>query len=372
MRYENVNCTACGELFTADDDVVVCPVCGAPHHRDCWQKTGRCAMHGEHANGYTWVFPANAQKKDPEPPHAPEARPEKDGIKLRNGEAVVECPHCGSPNYANDIYCLRCGARLDGQPPEREQPPMDGAEDYRQDMNQFREIRYDFDRFGGISPDAMVDGIPCAEYSDYVGGSRPGRIIRKVSTMERYGKKLSWCWSALLLGPLWFFWRKMKKEGLLISIVLLFLAALYGTVQVDGPLVTYYKDTFSLYISAIQNGYDMNELRDKIDELTAVYIEAEESVITPGRRAALAGLEYGVFIGVPLASALLAIPLYRKKVKNHILDIRADCTNMNEYRDALISKGGTSAGGAVAGAAVLLAAAFCLFFLPAVIVLAFM
>ena len=372
MRYENVNCTACGELFTAADDVVVCPVCGAPHHRDCWQRTGCCAMQNEHENGYTWVFPANAQKTDPEPARAPEARPEQDGIKLRNGEAVVECPHCGSPNYGNDIYCLRCGARLDGQTPEREQPPMGGAEDYRQDMNQFREIRYDFDRFGGISPDAMVDGIPCAEYSDYVGGSRPGRIIRKVSTMERYGRKLSWSWSALLLGPLWFFWRRMKKEGLIISIVLLFFAAMYGVVQIDGPLVSYYKDSFAAIADAVRNGYDMNELREKIDGFTDTYYAEESAVLTPGRSAALAVLEYSVFIGVPLASALLAIPLYRKKVKNHILDIRGDCTNMYEYRDALISRGGTSAGGAAAGAAVLLAAAFCLFFLPMVIVLAFM
>ena len=35
-KYVNVPCAKCGKPFTEDDDVVVCPDCGAPHHRSCY------------------------------------------------------------------------------------------------------------------------------------------------------------------------------------------------------------------------------------------------------------------------------------------------------------------------------------------------
>ena len=369
MRYEDVSCTACGGIFGAQDDVVVCPVCGAPHHRACWEAQGRCAMHDEHANGYTWVFPADVLKKREDARSENGEAPDGGEIIMKNGEAIINCPDCGSANYGNDIYCLRCGARLDGKNEDRAQ---DDRQYERNKADTFREIRYDFDRFGGISPDALVDGIPCAEYSDYVGGSRPGKIIRKVSTMERYGRKLSWLWSALLLGPVWFFWRKMKTAGIIVSMALVFFSALYGVLQVNEPLKVYYQQTFEAYKEAIQGEISAEELKEKVNRYTADLMETEETGYTAGQRVMLSVMEYCVFFGMPLACALLAIPLYRKKVKEHILEIRGECTNMEQYRNTLIAKGGTSAGGAVAGVLVLAAAAFCLFFLPIVICLLFM
>ena len=199
MRYENVNCTACGKAFTAEDDVVVCPICGAPHHRACWLATGECAKNDDHASGYTWIFPAEitAQRKAAEAAEA--AAGDETGVKLKNGENVVICPTCGATNYQNDIYYLRCGIRLDGTQPYTEEGA--GDEDEYDEMD-IRTIRSDFDRFGGISPDAPVDGIPCWEYAEYVGGAKPGRIIRRISTMERFGRRLSWNWAALLFGPI--------------------------------------------------------------------------------------------------------------------------------------------------------------------------
>ena len=38
MKYENETCPVCGEKFTADSDVVVCPDCGTPHHRECYLR----------------------------------------------------------------------------------------------------------------------------------------------------------------------------------------------------------------------------------------------------------------------------------------------------------------------------------------------
>ena len=40
--YTRKKCPICSEKFKADDDIVVCPKCGAPYHRSCYEKEGRC------------------------------------------------------------------------------------------------------------------------------------------------------------------------------------------------------------------------------------------------------------------------------------------------------------------------------------------
>ncbi len=42
MDYINKFCPACSNNFTEDDDIVVCPECGTPHHRECYLKEGKC------------------------------------------------------------------------------------------------------------------------------------------------------------------------------------------------------------------------------------------------------------------------------------------------------------------------------------------
>lgn len=48
MDWKKYFCPICGIDFTDDDDVVVCPDCGTPHHRECWMKTGHCANEALH------------------------------------------------------------------------------------------------------------------------------------------------------------------------------------------------------------------------------------------------------------------------------------------------------------------------------------
>ena len=41
-KYYGCPCEGCGEPLTLKDDIVVCPDCGAPYHRTCYEKLGRC------------------------------------------------------------------------------------------------------------------------------------------------------------------------------------------------------------------------------------------------------------------------------------------------------------------------------------------
>lgn len=48
MKYTNYKCPVCSNQFTEENDVVVCPECGTPHHRECYIQNGACANSDKH------------------------------------------------------------------------------------------------------------------------------------------------------------------------------------------------------------------------------------------------------------------------------------------------------------------------------------
>ncbi|MBP3559631.1 MAG: DUF2628 domain-containing protein [Clostridia bacterium] len=48
MDFNKYSCPLCGQAFNDTDDVVVCPDCGTPHHRECWFNNGKCANSERH------------------------------------------------------------------------------------------------------------------------------------------------------------------------------------------------------------------------------------------------------------------------------------------------------------------------------------
>ncbi len=48
MKYINYKCPVCNIQFTEEDDVVVCPECGTPHHRECYVQNGKCTNSDKH------------------------------------------------------------------------------------------------------------------------------------------------------------------------------------------------------------------------------------------------------------------------------------------------------------------------------------
>ena len=86
-KYYGCPCEGCGKPLTLQDDIVVCPDCGAPYHRTCYEKMGLCVHAPAHGAGYEWKFPYQ-------------------DAQLRT------CPACGERTLRSESVCRCCGAAL--------------------------------------------------------------------------------------------------------------------------------------------------------------------------------------------------------------------------------------------------------------------
>ena len=90
-KYYGCPCEGCGKPLTLQDDIVVCPDCGAPYHRTCYEKMGLCIHAPAHGAGYEWKFPYQ-------------------DAQLRT------CPACGERTLRSEERCRCCGAGPAGGP----------------------------------------------------------------------------------------------------------------------------------------------------------------------------------------------------------------------------------------------------------------
>ncbi len=96
-HYTGVHCPVCDKKFTDEDDIVVCPVCGTPHHRACYQQEGRCAFEEQHIKGHTWE---------------PSGRDTYTGQERTDHASSTACPSCGANNPPSGLFCQICGTPL--------------------------------------------------------------------------------------------------------------------------------------------------------------------------------------------------------------------------------------------------------------------
>ncbi len=373
MRYSGIECVLCHNTFNEKDDVVVCPVCGAPHHRECWMKENRCAYDERHTEGFVWEFPKQPQNDEAEQKKVQSAA----DFVFKNGEGVIICPECKAANFANDTFCRRCRKPIAQNNMNTNQSDSSNENqnadfqstnsenqysDKQQSEYEYRSRQYapppqndaffqeSINRFGGLNPETTIDTIPVVEYSDYIGGKTPGKIIRKISFLERYGKKIIVHLPPILLGPVWFFYRKMAKEGFVASLILLLCSIICCFTSLTAPFTEYSKDIYNLIMMYMNREITYDEYMEKCEE---AYYDYDATVLTTQDTAKTyisSVTNYISAFGINLACALLAIKLYRKKIKADILKIRTQCNDMQTYRNKLITNGGTSPALAVIGA----------------------
>lgn len=183
LNYNNQTCDVCHKPFDKDSDIVVCPVCGTPHHRQCWNEIGHCVNESKHAEGFEWK-------------EAPVAVP-ADSVK---------CAQCGTINPKDSLFCENCGKSLSAA---AEKSPLDIS------------VPENVPSFMGVSREEMnarverelggeSDGVPYKDMAVYIGPSAQYYIF-KFKRMQKDPKYKPFCWTACLFSPLYFLYRKMWK-----------------------------------------------------------------------------------------------------------------------------------------------------------------
>lgn len=58
-KFKGIGCPVCAAAFKEEDDIVVCPYCGTPHHRHCYTENNKCKNLELHADGFIWKSPVD-------------------------------------------------------------------------------------------------------------------------------------------------------------------------------------------------------------------------------------------------------------------------------------------------------------------------
>jgi len=236
--YTGLKCPVCGEAFTVNDDIVVCPECGAPYHRECYAKVGKCVFAEKHGTPDAWSPPT------PEP---------------AQGEAMLHtkrCPNCGALNSENALFCEHCGLTLTvnqptingfpqngGVPPTGNGFPQGGSPfnpnqpgGFPQNGFPNQPIPFIFDPMGGVNPNEPIDSVPAGDVAKLVQNNTQ-YYLPVFMNLDKF-RKGRFNFSAFLFSGGWMLYRKQYKIGSIITSILvaLFLISTYVSLNFSAPL----------------------------------------------------------------------------------------------------------------------------------------
>ena len=210
FRFEKQNCPVCDIPFTENDDIVVCPDCGTPHHRNCYIKEGKCANVLKHADGFLYenIIP----EIEIEPDTIQGELRTKDINEAKDVKPDVNiCKECNTPNSVGALFCEKCG-RVIGKteytsPSENKENPMGDVA-----------IQSFFDA-GFMKEDEEFEGIKAKDWAMYIGGAAPYYLLNFKKQDERPKNSMSFTLSALFMPAFYFLYRRMWIIALLIVFI---------------------------------------------------------------------------------------------------------------------------------------------------------
>lgn len=316
MRYKDYKCDGCGKIFEETDDIVVCPECATPQHRECYKEKGGCVNAHLHSEDFQW----QGEKQ-------PSSKPIEIKDEKKESAPDLICPNCQHPNPHGSTVCQKCGMKFtifginlaekaqeldekdeldsttvnpDAEPKmtppsypppftvgsgerKNEEPtlPRNKEEQMENFLSSTIENASGFSSeigseqlFKGPYPDDMtIDGIPANTMGAFVAKESHKYIekFRKLSS----GSKLSFNWAAFFLNPYWFFYRKQFKPGIIFLTLQLCLSIIMTPSA--NSFLEFYEYLAGVDGSALSDASAL-ELTAKLNELfvpMAIFMAAE-------------------------------------------------------------------------------------------------
>lgn len=193
-------CPVCNKAFEQEDDVVICPYCGTPHHRECYNSLGHCFNAHRHKEGFEYENSANEKPKETEDTQPKSEKyfyspPEGRQNAQSSADSKSVCANCGAEIEKDAPFCSKCGARQsNAQYGEYSQANAFG-------INQQEQKQYE-------SETQTIDGKRAADAAAVVRTNADKFIPKFIKN-----KRVSWNWSGFIFGPYYLMFRKMYLQG---------------------------------------------------------------------------------------------------------------------------------------------------------------
>ena len=253
--YENNKCPVCNKVFAEGDDVVSCPECGTPHHRECYNSIGKCANKDKHGSDFVYI--RNNANKEP-----------AEAAEIQSIDRIFEEARKTAETIASESIVESKVEEVNAQ----NQPKV------------FSENSID-----GVSPlDAAA-----------VVGVNSERFIKRFSKK----RKLGWNWGAFFFGPYYFMYRKMYMESLIFLVIPMVASAIISKVFESAMLVL--KNIYTEMYSVMAT-YDTEKMSAFL----------KESIAAPENKQVwmVVWITMGVSVGLRIIAAIIADYQYRKRV----------------------------------------------------------
>ena len=331
MDYYKFHCPVCEKTFDKDSDIVVCPQCGAPHHRECYELEMKCHYADKHKDNFDFRTEATAV-------HTEKAHTEE---KLR-------CPFCNTENDKDSKFCSQCGSPIDIVGYDRHNEESQGENTNGNNGNP-QYTTFAFDPMGGLkAEDEIGEGVTVGECAKFVKNNTPfySRLFHQIHKSGR--SRFSFV--GFFFSGGWMLYRKMYKWGALVTALLaVFLISQFYVTTFYSDLITtlteisqsrfaFYQTEAPMTMEQFVAGLDLED----IIVLTVYYITG-----------------MGQFI-LRLICGLCGNKWYRQHCINKISKIKAEADSKETADTQLQTKGGVNNGIAIS----LIITYFALSFIP--------
>ena len=299
MEFKKYRCPVCNRQFADGDDVVVCPECGAPHHRECYEQENRCFFADRHADNFSF--------EELNEPREEETAP-------------------GGQNDAQSDFSdeAESQSQSDGEGEQQQSRNADGTG--AQNGFPFGSMPFNMlDPLAGMDPDEKVaDGIKVSEMAKYVGKNTPYFMIIFKRLFDTHRSRVNF--SAFLFSGVYFIYRKMTKLGIIVA--LLNIALMVGSAAIS--LTPYYTECAAVFSGVMNNGYvipaDLQQSTDLL--LKMLYLSLPNFLLN---------LQFIMM----MLSGIFANRLYYKHCKKQIAAIK-EKTEPSKLGDELEKSGGVN------------------------------
>ena len=236
-RYTGTKCPHCSTAFTEDDSVVVCPECGAPYHRSCFEEMGGiCQFADRHSSDFSWDDFDRKQRTEEE--------------RRYEDTSVLRCNRCGTSNNPQNIFCDVCGTPLH-RPSTNEQENPNGWQTgphtwQNPGAGPFRSMNYNpyTTPYGGLGADEEIDGIPVKDLAIYVGDNSH-YYLPKFKELKTTGHNVV-NWSAFFLEFFFLIYRKMYLAAVIIFLISNVLSMGITLFSLGGDLANFNPQTINM------------------------------------------------------------------------------------------------------------------------------